>query len=146
MKEMTVRASLEQLDAMQGFLEAELDALDCPAKIKMQIALAAEEIFVNIANYAYGPEGGDATIRFSAETGDDGKPYRIAVTFVDSGIPYNPLERQDPDVTLPAENRKIGGLGVYLVKKTMDGVEYESDGGCNCLTIRKNINSGGTQL
>jgi anti-sigma regulatory factor (Ser/Thr protein kinase) len=95
--------------------------------------VAAEEIFVNVASYAYTSGIGSVAIEVNFEE----KPKAVAIRFIDSGIPYNPLEKEDPDVTLPAEKRGIGGLGVFMVKKSMDEVTYEYKDGKNHLTIRK---------
>jgi len=133
MKEIRVPAVLEQLDIVNDFIAAELEERDCDMKVQMQVALAVEEIFVNIANYAYNPEVGEATIRCCV----GGEPLHIEITFLDDGIPYDPLAKDDPDVTLSAEERQIGGLGIFLVKKIMDDVRYEYKDGSNILTIRK---------
>jgi anti-sigma regulatory factor (Ser/Thr protein kinase) len=101
----------------------------------MQIDLAIEELFGNIAHYAYHPEVGAATVR--VEVAEDS--MAVMITFIDEGIPYNPLTQADPDVTLPAQARKIGGLGIYLVKKSMDGIAYEYKNGKNILQIRKQL-------
>ena len=104
-------------------------------KVLMQISLAVEEIFVNIANYAYAAEGGNATIRAGIE-----KDTNMAViTFVDRGRPYDPTAKADPDITLSAEERAIGGLGIFMVKKTMDEVSYSYTNGCNVLTMKKKL-------
>ncbi|MCR5001331.1 MAG: SpoIIE family protein phosphatase [Lachnospiraceae bacterium] len=133
--EITLTARTEKLNDVLGFVDERLEKLDCPLKIQTQIDVAVEELFVNIAHYAYEPKEGDATIRFATE--DDGAV--AAITFIDSGIPYNPLEKPDPDVTLPAEERQIGGLGIYMVKNSMDDVEYQYTDGHNVLTIKKKI-------
>ncbi|MBQ4148518.1 MAG: ATP-binding protein [Clostridium sp.] len=134
MKELTIEAEIENLDKVIGFVDEQLEALECPMKAQMQIDVAVEEIFVNIAHYAYTPGKGDATVR--VET--DKKNRSISVTFTDRGIPYNPLEKADPDTTLSAEERQIGGLGIFMVKKSMDAMEYRREDGMNILTIRKN--------
>ncbi|MBR6352377.1 MAG: SpoIIE family protein phosphatase [Firmicutes bacterium] len=135
-KELTIDATVENLDTVISFVDEELEKMECSMKTQMQIDVAVEEIFVNIANYAYTPDTGKATIRL--ETSED--PKSIAVTFIDSGVPYDPLAKPDPDVTLSAEERQIGGLGIYMVKKSMDDMKYEYKDGHNVLTIRKNIN------
>ena len=135
MNELTLEARVENLDEVLAFVDSHLEQLDCPLKAKMQIDVAVEELFVNIASYAYGPEGGTATVSVSAET----DPHRVLITLSDSGIPYNPLLRDDPDVTLPAEKRGIGGLGIYMVKQSMDDVTYEYIDGRNNITIIKNL-------
>ena len=101
----------------------------------MQINLAVEEIFVNIASYAYRPETGKATVRFEVSE----EPVTVTITFLDHGVPYDPLARQDPDVTLPAEERDIGGLGIFLTKQIMDDVSYEYCRGQNILRIKKTV-------
>ena len=135
MKEIRVPAQIEYLDEVNDFIMAELEPQDCDPKTQMQISLAVEEIFVNIASYAYHPGTGEATVC----CGVGGEPLQIELVFLDSGKPYDPLQREDPDVTLSAEERKIGGLGVFLVKKLMDDVRYEYRDGCNILTIRKTL-------
>lgn len=135
MKEMEIDAILENFEAVQAFVDEELERLKCPMATQIQIDIAVEEVFVNIAHYAYNPEVGKATIR--VEIIDD--PLSIVMTFMDNGIPYDPLAKEDPDVTLPAEERKIGGLGVYMVKESMDDVKYEYRNGQNILTLRKSI-------
>ena len=131
MKEITVRAEAERLGEVTDFVNAELDVLGCPMKTLMQIDLAVEEIFVNIASYAYGPEGGNAVIRIEAEDGG------VCVIFEDRGIPFDPTAQEDPDRSSPAEEREIGGLGIFLTKRLMDEVTYEYRDGRNILTIRK---------
>ena len=131
MKEITVRAEAERLGEVTDFVNAELEAFGCPMKTLMQIDLAVEEIFVNIASYAYGPEGGDALIRIGTEDGG------VSVIFEDRGIPFDPTAQEDPDRSSPAEEREIGGLGIFLTKRLMDEVTYEYRDGRNILTIRK---------
>ncbi len=134
-RELTLEATVANLSTLLAFVDAELEALDCPMKTQMQIDVAVEEIFVNIALYAYAPETGFATMRL--ETASD--PKCVTITFLDRGMPFNPLDREDPDVTLTAEKRDIGGLGIYMVKKSMDAVSYAYEDGQNILTIRKII-------
>lgn len=135
MKELKIQALVEKLPEVAEFVDIELEKLDCNMKVQMQIDVAVEEIFVNIANYAYQPDVGDATIIF--DTVDDGKT--VSITFKDSGVPYNPLEKEDPDITLSGEQRPIGGLGIFMVKKSMDKVLYEHKDGQNVLTLLKSI-------
>jgi len=135
MKEIRVPAQVEQLEVVNDFVAAELEMRDCSPKIQMQVALAVEEIFMNIANYAYNPEVGEATIRCCV----GGEPLHIEITFLDDGKPYDPLAKEDPDITLSAEEREIGGLGVFLVKKLMDDVRYEYKDGSNILTVWKTL-------
>ena len=133
--ELEIEASAENLSEVQLFIDEHLEKTGCPAKTMMQIGVAVEEIFVNIANYAYAPEIGKATVRVEVEE----QPLAVNITFVDHGVPYDPLAKEDPDVTLSAEERKIGGLGVFLVKKTMDDVSYEYNNGKNILKMKKNM-------
>ena len=120
MREKTVQATLENLDEVMAFVEEQMEVYHCSMKMQMQIAVAVEEIYVNIASYAYREQKGNARIRVQS----GGEPLQIIITFEDDGIPYNPLLKEDPDITLSAEERKIGGLGIYIVKKSMDQVEY----------------------
>ncbi|MCL2096719.1 MAG: ATP-binding protein [Oscillospiraceae bacterium] len=131
MKELIIDARTENLDAVLDFVSEELESADCSVKTQMQIAVAVEEIFVNIAHYAYNPTVGGAAVR--VYSGDDG----ITIEFEDGGKPYNPLEKADPDVSLSAEERDIGGLGIFMVKKIMDETEYRHENGKNILTIKK---------
>ena len=134
MHELITDAKTENLDEVLDFLDGHLEEWDCPMKAVTQINIAAEEIFVNIAHYAYGEEGaGRAKISIARDGGS------AVITFTDSGTPYNPLEKPDPDVTLSAEDRQIGGLGIYIVKKSMDAVNYEHRDGQNIFTMRKEI-------
>ncbi len=135
MREKTVQATLENLDEVMAFVEEQMEVYHCSMKMQMQIAVAVEEIYVNIASYAYREQKGNARIRVQS----GGDPLQISITFEDDGIPYNPLLKEDPDITLSAEERKIGGLGIYIVKKSMDQVEYHYQNGKNILTIRKDI-------
>ena len=116
-------------------MDSRLEELECPVKAQMQIDVAVEEIFVNIASYAYEGQPGSATIRMEVRQ----NPKSAEITFLDRGIPYNPVEKEDPDVSLPIEKRRIGGLGIYMVKKSMDEMLYERRDGYNILTIIKKI-------
>lgn len=133
MQTLTVEAKGDSLAQVNDFVDGFLEAADCPMKTQMLIDLCVEEIFVNIANYAYPDGGGSAEVRISEEEGV------VTLTFIDSGIPYDPLKKADPDVTLSAEERQIGGLGVFLVKKNMDSVAYRYEDGKNVFTMTKNI-------
>lgn len=112
----------------------QLENAACPMKVQMQLDLALEEIFVNIANYAYAPEKGMAIIGI-----DITEDRQAVLTFEDSGTPYDPLAREDPDITLSANDRQIGGLGIFMVKKTMDDMYYEYRNGKNILKLRKSL-------
>ena len=135
MKEITLDAELGNLDEVLAFVDSQLKELECPVKAQMQIDVAVEEIFVNIASYAYEQQPGSATIRMEIRQ----NPKSAEITFLDRGIPYNPVEKEDPDVSLPIEKRRIGGLGIYMVKKSMDEMLYERRDGYNILTIIKKI-------
>ena len=101
----------------------------------MQLDLAVEEIFVNIANYAYAPGKGNATVRVEVS----GDPVTVSITFIDRGMPYDPLKKDDPDITLSASERGIGGLGIFMTKRIMDDIVYEYKDGQNILTLKKTI-------
>ncbi|MBQ3904737.1 MAG: ATP-binding protein, partial [Eubacterium sp.] len=132
-KSLTVDATVDNLDEVIGFVDAFLEENGCPMKKQMQFDLALEEAYVNVAHYAYGDETGKAEVVISEENG------AVTIVLKDSGVPYNPLEKEDPDVTLSAEERQIGGLGIFLVKKNMDSVSYEYKNGQNILTMTKNL-------
>lgn len=133
MKDITVDATLDNLEVVQNFVSEELESQGCSMKVMMQIEIAVEEIYVNIVHYAYNPEIGKATIR--CEVTDD--PMQVIIQFLDSGVPFDPLAKEDADITLSAEERQIGGLGIFMVKQSMDEVSYEYTEGKNVLTIRK---------
>jgi len=134
-KELTIAAKIENIEAVTDFVNEQLEALDCPMKAQMQIDIAIDELFSNIAHYAYNPEIGQATVR--VEVIED--PLAVTITFIDNGVPYDPLAKADPDTTLSAEEREIGGLGIYMVKKSMDDITYEYRDGQNILAIKKNL-------
>lgn len=135
MKELTVDAKIENIEQVTSFVNEILERYDCPMKAMTQIDIAIDELFGNIANYAYHPNTGSATVRIEVIE----KPMAVVITFVDNGIPYDPLAKADPDVTKSAEEREIGGLGIYLVKKSMDEITYEYKDGKNILKIKKKI-------
>ena len=132
MTQRTFDAVRENLDQVLTFLDSQLESWDCPMRVQMQLDVAVEELSVNIASYAYVDKTGIADITIELLPGQV-----VQITFRDSGIPYNPLEKPDPDITKPAEEREIGGLGIYIVKKSMDEVLYRYEDGQNILTIRK---------
>lgn len=135
MKQLKVNADISELDNVLAFADTILEEVECPTKAQMQIDIAIEEMFVNIAHYAY-PEGqGQATILIDADT----EAKSVAITFEDEGIPYDPLKNEDPDITLSADDRPIGGLGIFMVKKSMDDMTYEYKDGKNRLTIKKSF-------
>ncbi len=132
--ELTVAAVTENIPRVTAFVEERLDALGCPMKTKMMVSVAVDELFGNIALYAYDDVTGSATVRVSMEE----SPAAACVTFIDRGKPHDPLAKPDPDVTLSAEERPVGGLGIFMVKKTMDAMTYEYKDGQNIVTIKKN--------
>lgn len=135
MEEMTVNATVENIEKVTDFVNTTLESYDCPMKAMTQIDIAIDELFGNIAYYAYNPDVGPATVRIEVID----KPLSVVITFVDNGVPYDPLAKSDPDITKSAEEREIGGLGIYLVKKSMDDVSYEYKDGQNILRIKKTI-------
>ena len=135
MNELTIAAKVENIPAVTAFVDQRLEALDCPVKAQMQIDIAIDELFGNIAHYAYRPGVGPATVRVEVVQ----NPLSVVITFIDQGVPYDPLAKADPDVTLSAEEREIGGLGIYMVKKTMDAISYEYKDGKNILTLKKRL-------
>ena len=135
MKELTLAATVENIETVTEFVNEQMEALDCPMKAQMQIDIAIDELFSNIAHYAYSPETGEATVRFEVVQA----PRSVVLTFIDKGVPYNPLSNTDPDTGLSAEERDAGGLGIYIVKKSMDEIAYAYENGKNILSIRKRI-------
>ena len=131
----TFPAKTEYLDDVLGFVDQTLETFLCPMKIKTAICVAIEEVFVNVARYAY-PEGaGDMTLQI----GFDDQSRNVTFRMSDKGVPFNPLKKPDPDITLSAEEREIGGLGIFITKKTMDTVTYAYENGENILTMIKKI-------
>ncbi len=135
MKELTIEAIVENIGTVTDFVNEQLDVLDCPMKAQMQIYIAIDELFGNIAHYAYHPEVGNATVRVEVTE----EPLAVIITFIDGGVPYDPLKAADPDITLSAEERQMGGLGIYMVKKSMDEISYEYRDGKNILSIKKKL-------
>lgn len=133
MERITVPANISNLPDVISSIEAILEQIDCPIKAQTQIEVAVDEVFTNIASYAYDDSDGLVTIDADMLEGEEG----IKLTFIDQGKPYNPLEKEDPDITLSAEERPIGGLGIFIVKKTMDDVVYSYENDSNILSIIK---------
>lgn len=134
-REMTIEASVSNLDDVLAFVDARLEEAGCGMKTQMQIDVAVEEIYVNIASYAYVSGKGMATIAI----GIDKDKKQIIIEFRDSGMEFDPLAKPDPDTTLSAQERQIGGLGIYMVKKSMDDMTYTRSDGQNILTLYKNF-------
>ena len=135
MKEWTFEAKIDRIPWLTEQVDALLEGLDCPIKAQMQIDVAIDELLANIASYAYETGEGQVTVRFDFQPDD----RTVALTFIDKGIPYDPLAKPDPDVTLSVDKRAVGGLGIFLIKKTMDDMTYARQDGRNVLTIFKHI-------
>ena len=135
MQELTIPALVENLPRVLEFVDSNLEGLGMSPADKMQVDVAVEEIFVNIASYAYIPEEGPATVRFETTQ----PPVSVIVSFLDRGVPYDPLAKPDPDLDQPLQKRRRGGLGIYMVKQYMDGIEYEYRDGQNILTLKKTL-------
>ncbi len=135
MKEITLEAAVENIGRVTEFVDEQLAACGCPPRAQLQIDLAIDELFGNIAYYAYRPEVGPVTVRVEVKE----EPMAVTITFIDNGNPFDPLAREEPDTTLSAEQREAGGLGIFLVKKSMDDIVYEYKEGQNILSIRKNL-------
>ena len=135
MRELTIAATVENIGAVTDFVNEQLEALDCPIKAQMQINIAIDELFGNIAHYAYHPKTGDATVRVEVIQ----EPLSVVITFIDQGVPFDPLKNEDPDTGLSAEERDVGGLGIFMVKKSMDEISYVYRDGKNILSIRKQL-------
>ena len=134
MSRFQTQATVDNLSKVLEFVDDELSANDCPPKVMMQIDVAVEEMYVNVANYAYKPGTGSAEIEMDFSSEDGGS---VTITIIDSGEQFDPLKKPDPDVTLSADEREIGGLGIFMVKKSMDDVRYEYRNGQNRFTMFK---------
>ncbi len=130
-----MEAVTDNIPRVTAFIDEQLEALDCPMKAQMQLDVAIDELFGNIAHYAYAPGSGKATVRFHF----DEATRTASVVFEDRGVPFDPLKKSDPNVNGAAHEREIGGLGIFLVKKTMDHMAYRFENGMNILTIQKKI-------
>lgn len=130
MRELVLESIDENLTEILRVLDEELESAGCDIDTRYEIDIAVEEIFVNISDYAYGGSPGPVRIQIEIEEG-------VTVTFIDEGVGFDPLKRADPDITLPEKERSVGGLGIYIVKKSMDEMTYRYDEGRNILTIRK---------
>lgn len=133
MSEVTLEAAEENLDEVLRFVEDALEDTGCSLEDQRQIAIAVEEVFINIVSYAYKPGRGDTTLRLDVSQ----DPAEVTITFIDHGVPFDPLAKEDPDINLPAKQRKVGGLGIFVVKNLMDDVFYEYRNGQNILTMKK---------
>ncbi len=135
MKELTLEATPENVDKVTEFVDEMLAEYGCGIREQTAIDVAVDELFSNIAHYAYNPETGYATVKVDVVK----EPLAVEITFVDNGVPYDPLAKADPDTTQSIEDRPIGGMGILIVKKSMDAVDYEYKDGKNILTIKKNL-------
>ena len=133
MKELTLEATLENVTRATAFVNDQLEAVGCEIKVQRQIDVAIDELFSNIARYAYGDQTGMATVR--VEIRQD--PGIVDISFIDSGIPFNPLTHETSRHSLTAKACKAGGFGILIVKKSMDDVCYEYVEGCNITKITK---------
>lgn len=133
MKELNLQANDENLYTVLDALRETLKESGCSEDLTTILLIAAEEIYVNIAHYAYGGEPGAAVVEMDLRP----DPIKLHMVFKDRGIPYNPLEKEDPDITLIEEEREIGGLGIFMVKEIMDRMEYRYENGQNILTLEK---------
>ena len=131
----TFPAKIEALSDVLGFVDTTLEEYECPMKMQTAICVAIEEVFVNVAHYAYGEGEGDMTLGISFDTDSRDITFRMS----DKGVPFDPLKKPDPDITLSADEREIGGLGIFITKKTMDTVTYAYENGENVLTMIKKI-------
>ena len=131
----TFPAKVEALSDVLGFVEQTLEDCGCPMKIQIAVSVAIEEVFVNIAGYAYGGGEGDMTLGIDF----DEEAREITFRMTDKGVPFDPLQNPDPDITLSAEEREIGGLGIFITKKTMNEIRYAYENGENILTMVKKI-------
>ena len=136
MKELVVEADVNNLFEVQMFIDEQLEEAGCSMPAQIAIDVAVEELFVNIASYAYGEEIGVAVVQVSVHE----DPLSVQITFMDNGEQYDPLAKPDPDTTLSVDERKKGGLGIFMVKNSMDDINYEYKDGKNILTIKKNLN------
>ena len=136
MKELVIAADRNNLLKVQSFIDEQLEDAGCPMLTQIAIDVAVEELFVNIASYAYDQEIGVAVVQVEMLN----EPLSVEITFIDNVKQYDPLAKPDPDTTLAAKERKKGGLGIYVVKNSMDDMRYEYRDGKNILTIKKNLN------
>lgn len=136
MGEFVIKAELDNLELVNNYVNEKLVSAGFSEKQIMKVDIAVEEIFSNVVNYAYNPQIGEAEINCNIQIGEK---TTVVIEFSDCGKPYNPLEKQDPDITLSAEERDIGGLGIFMAKKIMDSMEYRYEEGKNILVITKQV-------
>ena len=131
----TFPARTDALSDVLGFVEQAMESCECSMKIQMAVCVAIEEVFVNIAHYAYPASGGDMTLHI----GFDESSRTVTFRMTDRGTPFDPLQKPDPDITASAEEREIGGLGIFIARKTMDSLDYAYENGENILTMTKQL-------
>ena len=137
MNKLTVPAKIENLQKVMDFLDDHLNSVDYVLKARLQLELSIEEVYVNIVNYAYGSEEGEIIICCNVSQ----SPLKVTMQFIDYGKPYNPLENEAPDILLNAEEKEIGGLGIFLIRNNVDDISYKYLDGKNILTIQKKLKS-----
>ena len=133
--EFKYEAILTNLATLMAETDTILEQFECPFKVQTQVDVSVDEVFTNICSYAYPSQTGSVSVLIKVYE----KPKRIAISFIDEGVPYNPLEKEEPDITLSADERPIGGLGIFMVKRMMDEMDYEYSEGKNVLTLLKII-------
>ncbi len=133
--EITVPAKIENIPVITAFIDEQLEKAESSIKAQMQIDVALDELIANIAHYAYAPGEGDVTVGFSF----DEESRMAEITLIDGGVPFDPLAKEDPDIEMSAEERSIGGLGIFVTKKIMDEISYAYENGQNVLRVRKRI-------
>ena len=131
----TFPAKTEALPDVLSFVEQMLESFECPMKMQTAICVAIEEVFVNVAHYAYG--GGEGEVDLGIGWDEENRTVTFCVA--DKGIPFDPMKKPDPDITLSVEEREIGGLGIFIAKKTMDSLSYAYENGENILTMIKKL-------
>lgn len=128
-----IEARIKNIEQVTEFVNEKLKELGCPRKAMLQTDVALDELFSNICHYAYGDKIGRVTIEVQKVPGQEA----VSITLADRGIPFDPLAKDDPDISLGLHERAIGGLGIFMVKKTMDDLKYEYRDGMNILTLIK---------
>ena len=135
MAQLILEAKIENAPKAEAFVASALEGCECAPKALKQLYMAVEELFVNIAQYAYNPEIGQTEIQVETQR----EPLQVSITFIDNGVPFDPLAKPDPDTSLSGRERSFGGLGIFMVKKNMDLVSYKYENGKNMLTIQKKL-------
>lgn len=135
-KELVVEATLDNLSAVLGFVESAAEEAGCPPKAVRQIAVAIEELYVNVSSYAYAPDTGSCAVGIRTGRSDNAGGW-IQIRIRDSGKKFNPLVQERPDITLSADERQIGGLGILMAKKLVDEMDYIFEKGENILSVEK---------